>query len=59
MEPLKLEIPNKNHQREYERVMDKWEALEDMTALSVQRFPPKINHTYTQRPGHPAWSFNS
>lgn len=29
MESLKLEIPNETHQREYERVMDKWEALED------------------------------
>lgn len=37
MEALRLEIPNKTHQREYERVMDKWEALEENIQPELMR----------------------
>ena len=37
MEPLMLEIPNKNHQREYGCVMDKWEALEENIQPELMR----------------------
>ena len=37
LEPLMLEIPNQSHQREFERVMDKWEALEDNIQPELMR----------------------
>ena len=37
MEPLMLEIPNKNHQREYGCVMDKWEELEENIQPELMR----------------------
>lgn len=37
MESLKLEIPNNTHQQEYERIMDKWEALEENIQPELMR----------------------
>lgn len=37
MESLKLEIPNQTHEREYMRVMEKWEALEEYIQPELMR----------------------
>ena len=44
MNNLRLEIPNKTHQSEYERVMDKWEQLEEnIQPQLMRRYSKKRN----------------